>query len=404
MPYVLPQCYPRILWLAKILTQIGIDRLKPSNQRQEVPDAGLRGLYLVVQPTGIKSFAIRYRHNGRPRKLTLGRFPQLSIQDARLRAREALERLSYGDDPGRQKDNPERFEAAFSIFMQRHVSQTKGTYETGRIYKHDLLPKFKGKYLSQVTRRDVIALLDDIVDRGSPIMANRVLAVLRKFFSWSVTRDLTKTSPCEGVAPPSRQTSRDRILSDPEIKVFWQACNELKYPYGTYFKFLLLSAQRRTEVSEMTFEELDSDEWVIPPHRAKNGQRHRVPISIEMRALLQSTDRHSGYVFTVSGNHPINNLGRAASRLRKKMHAIAEVSGSSLIEEWKPHDLRRTAASGMAKCGIFQEVIERVQNRLSGKFSGVAGIYNRYEYEKEKREALRRYGKMISEIVGRDNV
>ena len=125
MPYVLPQCYPRILWLAKVLTQIGIDRLKPSNQRQEIPDASLSGLYLVVQPTGIKSFAVRYRHDGRPRKLTIGRFPQLSIQEARTRAREALERLSYGDDPGRQKDNPERFEAAFSIFMQRHISQTK---------------------------------------------------------------------------------------------------------------------------------------------------------------------------------------------------------------------------------------------------------------------------------------
>jgi integrase len=390
-----PSVTPRILWLAKVLTQIGIDRLKPSNQRQEIPDAGLSGLYLVVQPTGIKSFAVRYRHDGRPRKLTIGRYPQLSIQEARIRAREALERLSYGDDPGRQKDNPERFEAAFSIFMKRHVSQTKGTYETNRIYKHDLLPKFKGKYLSQVARRDVIALLDDIVDRGSPIMANRVLAVLRKFFSWAVARDLTKSNPCEGVTPPSKQTSRDRILNDVEIRVFWQACNELKYPYGTYFKFLLLSAQRRTEVSEMTFEELDGDEWVIPPQRAKNGQRHRVPITTEMRALLQSTGRNSGYVFTVSGNHPINNLGRAATRLRKKMSEIAEVSGLSLLDEWKPHDLRRTAASGMAKCGVFQEVIERVQNRISGKFAGVAGIYNRYDYEKEKKEALEKWSKAL---------
>jgi len=386
--------------LAKVLTQIGIDRLKPSNQRQEIPDAGLSGLYLVVQPTGIKSFAVRYRYDGRPRKLTIGRFPQLSIQEARIRAREALERLSYGDDPGRQKDNPERFEAAFSIFMQRHVSQTKGTYETNRIYKHDLLPKFKGTYLSQVARRDVISLLDDIVDRGSPIMANRVLAVLRKFFSWAVARDLTKNNPCEGVTPPSKQTSRDRILNDVEIRVFWQACNELEYPYGTYFKFLLLSAQRRTEVSEMTFEELDGDEWIIPPQRAKNGQRHRVPLTAKMRAILQSTGRNSSYVFTVSGNHPINNLGRAATRLRKKMSAIADVSGLSLMEEWKPHDLRRTAASGMAKCGVFQEVIERVQNRISGKFAGVAGIYNRYDYEKEKRKAMEKWTNHLIRLEG----
>ena len=118
-----------------------------------------------------------------------------------------------------------------------------------------------------------------------------------------------------------------------------------------------------------------------------------------MRAILQSTGRNSGYVFTVSGNHPINNLGRAATRLRKKMSAIADVSGLSLMEEWKPHDLRRTAASGMAKCGVFQEVIERVQNRMSGKFAGIAGIYNRYDYEKEKREALAGWSQEIERVV-----
>ena len=385
--------------MAKVLTQIGIDKLKPSNQRQEVPDGGLNGLYLVIQPSGVKSFALRYRHNGRTRKLTLGRFPQISIQGARERAREALERLSYGDDPGRQKDNPARFEAAFSLFMERHVSQTRGTYETGRIYKHDLLPAFKGKLLSDIARRDVISLLDDIVDRGAPIMANRVLAVLRKFFSWAVSRDLTKNNPCEGLKPPSKQTSRDRILAEDEIRVFWQACNELGYPYGTYFQFLLLSAQRRTEVSEMTFEEINDDEWVIPPERAKNGQRHRVPITDMMRDLLQSTERNSGYVFTVSGQNPISNLGRAAARLRKTMHHISHDFGNMEIEYWRPHDLRRTAASGMARCGVFQEVIERVQNRISGKFAGVAGIYNRYEYEEEKRQAMNRYSLMISKTV-----
>ena len=129
--------------MAKILTQIGIDKFQPTDKRREVPDGALSGLYIVVQPSSVKSFALRYRYNGKPRKLTLGRYPQLSLQGAREKAREALERLSYGDDPGKQKDNPARFEAAFEVFMERHVAQTRGTYETRRIYNHDLPPNFQ---------------------------------------------------------------------------------------------------------------------------------------------------------------------------------------------------------------------------------------------------------------------
>ena len=125
--------------------------------------------------------------------------------------------------------------------------------------------------------------------------------------------------------------------------------------------------------------------------RAKNRIKHRVPITPAMNSLLQLSERDTGYVFTVTGEYPVNNLGRAATRLKKKMAEISDIKSSVTIEEWKPHDLRRTAASGMARCGVFQEVIERVQNRVSGKFAGVAGIYNRYEYEKEKREALEKW-------------
>ena len=138
----------------------------------------------------------------------------------------------------------------------------------------------------------------------------------------------------------------------------------------------------------------------IPPARAKNGVRHRVPITPAMKQLLSSSGRDTGYVFTVSGEYPVNNLGRAASRLKKKMAEISDGACSSNFEEWKPHDLRRTAASGMARCGVFQEVIERVQNRISGKFAGVAGIYNRYEYEKEKREAVSTWNETIKRFVG----
>ena len=380
----------------KVLTQLGIAKFKATSLRRELPDGGMTGLYLIVQPSGSKSFALRYRHSGRSKKLTLGKYPQMSLLQARERAREALESISYGEDPSRRPGSPQRFEPAFRSFLERHVSQTKGTYETTRIYEHDLLPAFRGKVLSDITKRDVINLLDSIVDRGSPVMANRVLAALRKFFSWAVSRDLARRNPCDGIKPPSKEQPRDRILRDEEISVFWKACEAIGYPYGTYFQFLLLSAQRRTEVSDMTFEEIEGDEWIIPAARAKNGIKHRVPITSAMNTLLQSSGRDTGYVFTVTGEYPVNNLGRAATRLKKKMAEISDLKSSVTIEEWKPHDLRRTAASGMARCGVFQEVIERVQNRVSGKFAGVAGIYNRYEYEKEKREALKKWAERFN--------
>ena len=114
-----------------------------------------------------------------------------------------------------------------------------------------------------------------------------------------------------------------------------------------------------------------------------------------MRSLLQSSGRDTGYVFTVTGEYPVNNLGRAATRLKKKMAEINDINSSAAVKALKPHDLRRTAASGIARCGIFRRVIESVQNRVSGKFAGVAGIYNRYEYEKEKREALEKWAKAL---------
>ena len=122
--------------MVKVVTQLGITRLKASNVRREIPDGGLSGLYVIVQPAGSKSFALLYRINGKTKKLTLGRFPALSLTEARGRAREAMERLSYGEDPARQSGNPERFEKAFQTFLERHVSQIKGTYETTRIYEH----------------------------------------------------------------------------------------------------------------------------------------------------------------------------------------------------------------------------------------------------------------------------
>ena len=154
----------------------------------------------------------------------------------------------------------------------------------------------------------------------------------------------------------------------------------------------------------MSFDGREGDVWKIRGERSKNGKSHSVPLSDGLQTLIARIPPTAGYLFTSSGKKPVGNLGRAAGRLQVRMQAYANEDGKGDIQHWRLHDLRRTAASGMARCGVFQEVIERVQNRSSGAFAGVAGIYNRYEYEKEKRKALTTFSAMISEFTEEKHV
>ena len=387
--------------MAKVLTQISIEKFKAPNKRKEVPDAAFSGLYLILQPSGKKSFAYRYRYLGKTRKLTLGKFPLISLADARDKAQKAQAQLEKGVDPSSDNKSPEAFDDAFEEFLSRHVSQNKSYKEVERQFYHDLLPLFGRIPISEIQRRDVIRLMDAVVDRGSPVMANRLRATLSKFYSWANSRDLTQNNPCNGIIRPTKELSRDRILSEDEISLFWQASNTLQdktgaiAPYGRYFQFLLLSAQRRSEVAEMRYEEINDDTWEIPSKRTKNEKSHTVPLTPLMKKIIGSEQQNIGYVFSVNGKNPINNIGRAAEKLRNFMNE----NSSKDIPNWTPHDLRRTAASEMAKAGIYVEVIEKVQNRSGGKLSGVAGIYNRYDYANEKKEALTLWCQTIERLI-----
>jgi integrase len=388
--------------MSKTLTQIGIDKIKAPSKRSEIPDAGVKGLYLVVQPSGVKSFAYRYRYRGKTKKMTLGRFPKMSLSEARNAARDALHHVERGNNPQDYKPAPEHFEAAFQEFLDRHISQNKSRYEVKRQFKHDLLPAFGKMPISEISKRDVIDLLDQVVDRGAKVMANRLLATLRKFFFWAASRDLTSNNPCLNLKLPSKESSRERVLSSKEIKLLWAATERLATPrdkqraYERYFKFLLLSGQRRTEISQMRYEEIHDEEWLIPKERSKNGKGHSVPLTPFMKAIIDDCAHRDGYVFSVGQKHPINNIGRATSRLKKIM---LQLSDEPLQNDWKPHDLRRTVASEMARLGVFQEVIERVQNRSDGKLRGVAGVYNRYDYASEKRSALEGWNRTLQKYL-----
>ena len=242
-------------------------------------------------------------------------------------------------------------------------------------------------------------LLDAIVDRGAPVAANRVIAVLRRLYGWAIERGCVALSPVDRVKAPTAEVSRDCVLDDAEIRLAWQALESVGWPFGAVGQLLLLTGARRTEVSEMRWAEIDitAKTWTIAKERSKNGVAHMIPLSdtaIEILNDLKRVKSKDDFVFTFGR---VSVSGFAHKKLEIDA-AIAAVNGAP-IPSWTYHDLRRTTASGMAGMGIAPHVVEAVLNHKNGTIKGVAAIYNRYSYATEKRGALDGWARRLEAIV-----
>ncbi|MBB6407641.1 tyrosine-type recombinase/integrase [Mesorhizobium sangaii] len=423
--------------MASVLTAKAVEAAKPDgSKRIEKPDAALPGLYLVIQPSGARSWALRFRRNGKSAKLTIG--PVLDRRDddppeslplgqahtlteARAAARQALQALAEGKDPAGDrkaklaaaKADPDRdmIKKLGATFIDRYCKpRNRRWQEVERQFTAEINPKWGAKRAQDIKKRDVLDLLDGIVDRGSPVTANRVFATLRKFFGWLVERDVLETSPCIGVKKPTAEQSRDRILTDAEIKLFWKASSSFEYPFGPMWQLLLLTGQRREEVAGMTRKELSLDDdkpaWTIPAPRTKNGIPHSVPLppaAVEIIKALPKIKGKDGYCFTTTGETHVTGYSRSKARLDAKMLEIlrdgADDPNSIKLPGWTLHDLRRTLASGMARLGINLPVIEKVLNHTSGSFGGIVSVYQHHDFADEKRRALNAWGSFIASLV-----
>lgn len=398
------------------LTVKQIDAIEPGARRHEYPDGRIKGLYYVVQPSGARSWALRYRVNGTPRKYTLGSDAALGLGDARKAATKALGEIANGVDPGlerkarkeaekRQRMSPSRFTRDIAaLYLETNVEpNNRSARETRRMFDKRVLPAWGSRDIDRITKQDVIAELNRIMDDGQPSAANNFFSAVRRFFNWAIERDLIVESPCKGMKMPAPERSRDRILDDGEILLFWRACAEEGYPFGTLGRFLLLSGQRRNEAAGMTWSELKLEQgpWTIPANRTKNGVAHQLPLSEAMLAELNSIPRIGSkprFVFTTTGDTHSSGFSKAKRRIKKRMESLVVERGGESPTNWRLHDLRRTAASGMARLGTPIHVIEAVLNHRSGSIGGVAGIYNRYEYAAEKLEALQRWGQFVTRL------
>jgi integrase len=381
------------------LTVKSVETAAPSKDRREIPDGYVKGLYLIVQPSGAKSWAVRYRHGGRPRKYTIGNYPLYGLKEARERGIEALRAASEGRDPAATETlSVDSIESAVEEFLERHVRRNyrpKPMRETERLLRSHVVEAWRGRRVSSIARADVRRMLDRIVERGTPIAANRVHSVTRGLFNWLVGQEIIAASPCAGLkAPAGNEGSRDRALSDDELCRVWQAADQLG-PYGAMVRLLILTGQRRGEVAGMEWAELDLENrlWTLPRERVKNDRRHEVPLSPQAAAIIQSLPRIGDkYVFSVNGTAPANNFADNCARLRGLLGDMSP---------WVIHDLRRTVASGMARLGISLAIIEKVLNHVSGSFAGIVGVYQRHEFAEEKRAALEKWAEHVESLTAR---
>lgn len=423
-PKMFPKMFPRLVWeqdlragMAK-LTATGVDKWKATDKRQEVPDSLMTGLYLIVQPSGRKSWQVRYRFGTKHRRMTLGKFPLLSLGEARARARETLIAAQDGRDPAGEKETAraERIEVEQSgrdkvatlveEFGKRHLSKLKSGKTVMREMHRHVVMVWGERDIHDIAKRDVIDLLDGIADSGRIVTANRVRAYVNKFLNWCVERDIIDQSPAMGVKPTAKEKSRERVLSDDEIRWLWIACTRQGQPWGHLCKILLLTGQRLGEVSKMTDHELHGDLWHLDASRTKNARAHDVPLSNAALSVLESVDRikgTAGFVFTTTGRCSLQGFHKGRNYLAQRMAEIAgDERGETMeIPHWTFHDLRRTAATGMAKLGIPVRVTEAVLNHVSGTAGGIVSVYQRHDYADEKRDALNAWARMVVDLVER---
>ncbi len=405
--------------MQKKLTDLFVERVKsPESGRAEYFDASFPGLALRVTDKGAKSFSVFYRLNGRLRRFTIGSYPQIKPADARREAQAALDRVRIGTDPSEEKrvrraqrtPEAETFGAVLEDYLERHVrpNTRESTYiEKKRALEHDALPTWRKRPIGSITRRDVIDLIDEIIARGARIQANRTLAGLKTLFKWSIQKERVTASPIADMELPTHEQARDRVLTDDELRWLWISCDAIGWPFGPLVQLLILTAQRRDEVAGIAWPELALAEktWTIPREKTKSDRVHEVQLCGTAVMILESLPHigDAGLIFTTTGETPVSGFSRAKRRLDDEMLAARRKALGKhkvdAIPHWTLHDLRRTAATGMAKLNIPPHVVDRILNHTSGTIRGVAAVYNRFAYLDERRAGLEAWGRYVDNLV-----
>jgi integrase len=389
------------------LTDAKIKGLKaPDSGQVEYSDSLVPGLRLRVGSSGAKTFILRKRIAGRARNLTLDRYHErrFTLSDARKKARALISDIEAGADPrargrGLKADSTAGTVKALFEEYEKAKGGLRSIAEVKRIFEKYVIPEIGGRLADSVTRADITRLVDGIAART---MARAVGAQLSAFYSWAMPRlDRLESNPCRDAWKPPKPLSRDRVLTDEEIRAVWKASLDEPVPFGPGIRLLLLTLQRRGEVFSAEVSEFHVEKaiWTIPRARAKNGVAHIVPLSTAALADIEPLigDRREGKLFPARGRaeHAPSGFSRSWARVRE---SVKNELGRS-VERFTMHDLRRTGATGLQRLGVRLEVTEAVLNHVSGTRGGIVGVYQRHHFTDEKRHALNAWATQLEQIV-----
>ena len=372
-------------------------------------DEDVKGFGLRLREAGSRSFIFQYKIGAKHRRMALGTASAATIASVRKTAERLYARVKLGEDPFSDKAEAKAgaaktFKAAATQYLdhQRERLRPRSYPDLDRhLTKH--AKTLHELQLAKITRRDIAPVIANVAKNSGEVTANRVRTSLSSFFSWAMTQGLVDTNPVIGTAR-NKEHSRTRVLEPAELGLIWYALGDDHF--GAIIKLLALTGQRAGEIAALRWSEIHDDMIVLPADRTKNHRAHVVPISAPAGKIIKAQLRR-----TNAAGEPrdlIFGLANGAfsgwSNSKEKLDArIAEATGKTL-PHWTPHDLRRTAATGMAELGVQPHVIEAVLNHVSGHKAGVAGIYNRSSYEREKRHALDLWADHLTAIVeGRES-
>jgi integrase len=375
--------------VSKPLTDLAVRKARPANKRYDLYDAAMRGFGVRVSTSGAKTWFVMRRVNERMVRYSLGRYPEYSLTEARAAAAAALKQMTEGEHP--RADKVALFEKVFEEWLARDQAKNRSVTDVRNAMTKHALPAFRGRPIDSVRKAHVIRLLDKIVDSGSPVQANRVLAYLRRLFNWCVERDLIADNPVAGIKAPAKEVSRERVLSLDELNDVLGAAQRMGYPWGPLVEMLVYTGQRLDEAARTTWDEvdLDSQVWALSGSRTKNGRPHVVHLSAPAMSTVMALPQVDGqaWLFSTSGRGPVRGFSKAKVKLD-------EESG---VTNWTFHDLRRTFATFTTdKLNISPVVIDKVLNHASGAVKGIAAVYQRGEYLNQRKLAMDAWAAFLS--------
>ena len=376
---------PRQVPNKRKLTAILLQKLKPQPTAFMVWDNYQRGLALRVEPTGYRAWKVIYRHGNRPRWFHLGAADSISLTEARRLAAEIMLEVARGHDPQAER-KAKRMAGTFAEVADRYLNEhakkrNKSWKQADALVRKYLMPAWAKLSIKAITRSDARTMMGHI---GSPILANQVLAAASTIFSWAIKQEIVTTNPCRGVER-NETKSRERVLTNAEIPLFWSAFDDAGLVRSSALKVLLLTGQRPGEVSHMRLEHVSDGWWTMPGAPdpklgwpgTKNAQTHRVWLPRPARDIIAelTEDEATGFVFR-------NNRHRAVTDIDIAMRAVCQRLG---VERATPHDLRRTFGTKITELGFGRDAMNRVQNHRQG---GIADVYDRHEYAEENKRVM----------------